>query len=195
MEGIHQLASRVDEEVAGHPHPLHLDPGPPAHLHPQHRQRQWDTAPGGQHRVEEVVVRVVVVVDIATDALGDRDDPAQGEMGGALDAGGQRVEAGHDGALVDLGAGETGQEQVGLGQAIVLDQLGEAVDGGDVGHRLRLGRLSRPGSPTDPAAVVGAASPSPPSPAAGGSPGYRTAPRARDGPRSRPGRASLPPCR
>ncbi len=72
MERIapHVAARRVEhEEVAGHPDAVHVDAEPAADRDHQHRQRDRDAEAAFDHRVEERVLGIVVVIEVAREAL------------------------------------------------------------------------------------------------------------------------------
>ena len=109
VEGVAQLTGRVDEEVTGQGDRLDVEPRPPADLDPNDAQRDRETAPGVHDPVQERVVRVVVVVDVAPETLGDGDDPPQREMRRAVDSLGHRLQSGKIRLGIEMRIGETGE--------------------------------------------------------------------------------------
>ena len=73
MERVHQHraapAFRPHEEVPGQPHADDLEARPPRHLHVDHGERDGDAGAPVDHVVQEAVARVVVVLDVAAEAL------------------------------------------------------------------------------------------------------------------------------
>ena len=84
------------------------------------------SAPAVEHLVEKSVVDLVVILGVAADALPDRDDPPDRQVGRTVDVGGHPIETAQVVEAVEVGIDESAQQQAGLGQTIRSDQLGKS---------------------------------------------------------------------
>ena len=97
--------------MAGHPYALHVDAEPPADRHHEHRQRDGNPDTACDDRVEEGVLGVVVVVEVAREPELIEQERSQRVERRRLAAPGELVEA--DDPLVDIetGVGVRGNAQ------------------------------------------------------------------------------------
>ena len=125
MERIDELARGEHDEMSREAHPLHVHAGPSAYFDPQQGEGDRIAPSGVEHPVEEAVVGVVVVVDVAADPFGDRHHSTEGEVGVAFDSGSQVVEAGEIRVGVEAGMIEVGDDESGLGQPFRHGEVGD----------------------------------------------------------------------